>query len=95
MFGAPAGAVLYLHLRLRNRAGAGHASRVRLKENEIGSEPSDHGLLLIDAATVHEVAGETAKAMDFLIQARQKVGRDEKLGPIIGERLARLQASGC
>jgi len=65
----------------------------RLKENEIGTEPTEHSRFLIDAATVHEVAGENGKALEFLIQARQKAGRDATLGSIIGERLARLQAA--
>ena len=87
------GQIHYLQGNLE-QALSSYDKLARLKENEIGGEPSEHGLLLIDAATVHEVAGETGKAMDFLIQAKQKVGRDAKLGPIILERLARLQAAG-
>ena len=63
-----------------------------LKETEIGAGQIEHGRLLIDAATVHEVAGETSKALEFLMQANQKCGRDATLAPIIAERVARLRA---
>jgi tetratricopeptide (TPR) repeat protein len=69
-----------------------YASLARAKENVIGGSTAEHAHFLVDAATVHEAAGEPSKAMELLFQARQKAGRDAKLGSLVAERLARLSA---
>jgi tetratricopeptide (TPR) repeat protein len=61
------------------------------KENEIGGKPNEHARFLIDAATVHEAAGQYGKALEFLMQANQKASRDAELAPIVVERLARVR----
>src|SRR5262249_53586127 len=57
--------ILYLQGNLE-AAVANYAKLARMKENEIGGQADEHGQLLIDAATVHEVAGEHGKAVEFL-----------------------------
>ena len=84
------GQIQYLQRNL-DGALANYASLARLKENEIGSKPVEHAKFLIDAATVHEAAGEFGKAQEFLMQANQKAARDAELLPVIAKRLARLK----
>jgi tetratricopeptide (TPR) repeat protein len=84
------GQIQYMQKDLK-AAVESYARLARFKENEIGGQPVEHARFLVDAATVHEAAGEMGKALEFLMQANQKGGRDAELVPIVTERMARLR----